>query len=221
MNAKQAAAEKAVEYIENGMVVGLGTGSTAYWAIQKLGQRVQEGLTIRAIPSSAASADQARGLGIPLVSFAEVEKIDVDIDGADEVDAARNLIKGGGGALLREKILAYNSRSFLVIVDESKFSVQLGRHPLPVEVLPFAHEMAMRNLALLGCEPLLRIRNQQVYVTENGNLVVDCQFEAITDPEKLLQSIRSIPGVMDAGLFPGRMVKKVFIGFENGTVREL
>jgi len=221
MNAKQAAAEKAVEYIENGMVVGLGTGSTAYWAIQKLGQRVQEGLTIRAIPSSAASADQARGLGIPLVSFAEVEKIDVDIDGADEVDAARNLIKGGGGALLREKILAYNSRSFLVIVDESKFSVQLGRHPLPVEVLPFAHEMAMRNLALLGCEPLLRIRNQQVYVTENGNLVVDCQFETITDPEKLLQSIRSIPGVMDAGLFPGRMVKKVFIGFENGTVREL
>jgi ribose 5-phosphate isomerase A len=135
----------AVNYVEDGMTVGLGSGSTVYWAIQKIGERVKAGLKIRAVPSSAATEKQARELGIPLVGFEEIQEFDLDIDGADEVDAGRNLIKGGGGALLREKILAYNSRIFIVIIDESKFSAQLGRAKLPVEVIPFGHEIIVKK----------------------------------------------------------------------------
>ena len=146
MESKRMAAEKAVEYVRDGMTVGLGTGSTAYWAIRKIGERVKEGLTIKAAATSVSSEKLARELGIPLIPFAEIEAIDLTIDGADEVDGDWNLIKGGGGALLREKIVAAASKTFIVVVDESKPVSRLGAFPLPVELVPFGHEMTLRKL---------------------------------------------------------------------------
>src|SRR5690242_8882833 len=136
MDTKRLAAEKAVEEVKDNTVVGLGTGSTAYWAIQKLGERVKEGLHIRAVATSQQSEDLAKELGIPIVPFSDIESIDLTIDGADEVDKHKNLIKGGGGALLREKIVAYHTKKYIVIVDENKLVTHLGKFPLPVEVLP-------------------------------------------------------------------------------------
>lgn len=219
MNPKQLAAEKAAEFVQDGMLVGLGTGSTAYWAIRKLGERVRNGLSIRAVPSSAATEAQALEIGIPLASFAEIDRLDIYIDGADEVDASKNLIKGGGGALLREKILAYNSKAFYVIVDESKYSQHLNRAAIPVEVLPFAHELAVKNLKALGCLPVIRRNDQQVFITENGNYIVDCRFNIISNPESLEAMIRAIPGVMECGLFPGKRVTHVIVGHADGEIR--
>ncbi|MFD0673765.1 ribose-5-phosphate isomerase RpiA [Cohnella sp. GCM10027633] len=216
MNAKKAAAEQAAERIREGMIVGLGTGSTAYWAIRRIAERVGEGLAIRAVSSSARTEQLAGELGIPLLSLAEVDVIDIYIDGADEVDGEFNLIKGGGGALLREKILAYNSQAFVVIVDESKLVATLGKFPVPVEVVPFAVELTLKNLAKLQCEPSLRLENGEPYITDNGNYIIDCSFHAIPDPARLNERIRSIPGVVESGLFPG-MTKSVIVGREDGT----
>lgn len=140
VNVKQLAAEKAVEYVQDGMKVGLGTGSTAYWAIRKLGERVREGLSIIAVATSQASEDQARELGIPLAAFGDIDSLDLTIDGADELDGSLQLIKGGGGALLREKIVATGSTRMIVVADESKAVTTLGKFPLPVEIVPFAWE---------------------------------------------------------------------------------
>src|SRR4030095_1356809 len=169
MESKRIAAEKAVEFVKDGMIVGLGTGSTAYFAIQKLGQRVKEGLSIKAIATSNQSEELAKELGITLLSFAEIETIDITIDGADEVDERWNLIKGGGGALLREKIVASASKQLIIIVDESKLSQHLGSFPLPVEIVKFGFEMTMKKLQKLGAEPVLRKSNGQAYQTDNGN----------------------------------------------------
>ena len=145
MEAKRLAGEKAAEYVKDGMIVGLGTGSTAYYAIQKIGELVKQGLKIKAVATSTSSEQLARELGINLVTFAEVDSIDLTIDGADEVDPHWNLIKGGGGALLREKIVAAASKQLIVIVDESKVVAQLGKFPLPVEVVPFGFEQTSGN----------------------------------------------------------------------------
>jgi|KBSMisStandDraft_5_1062788.scaffolds.fasta_scaffold00069_21 ribose 5-phosphate isomerase A len=220
MTGKQISAEAAVNYIEDGMTVGLGSGSTVYWAIQKLGEQVKAGLKIRAVPSSASTEKQARELGIPIVGFDEIQEFDLDIDGADEVDAGRNLIKGGGGALLREKILAYNSRTFIVIIDESKFSAQLGRAKLPVEVVPFGHELIVKKMEMLGSVPQIRIKEGKTFITENGNLIIDCKFPTIENAWDLHRKIIQLPGVVETGLFPGKMVTKVIVGFENGNIQE-
>src|SRR6476661_2954340 len=150
MESKKRAAEKAVEAVKDGMTVGLGTGTTAYWAIQKIAERVKEGLRIQAVATSLETERLAKELGIPLVLFSAVETIDLTIDGADEVDTDKNLLKGGGGALLREKIVAYHSRQYLVVVDESKRVDQLGRFPLPLEILPFAMELTLTQLRRFG-----------------------------------------------------------------------
>ncbi|KWX88403.1 ribose 5-phosphate isomerase, partial [Paenibacillus riograndensis] len=147
MNVKQLAAEKAVEYVVDGMKVGLGTGSTAYWAIRKLGERVQEGLKITAVATSVASEEQARELGIPLVGFGDIDGLDLTIDGADELNRDLELSKGGGGALLREKIVARGSKRMIVVADESKAVGTLGQFPLPVEIVPFAWEWTVADLA--------------------------------------------------------------------------
>jgi ribose 5-phosphate isomerase A len=219
MSPKQLAAEKAVSFLEDGMTIGLGTGSTAYWAIEKIGEKVnREGWKIKAIATSVRSEEQARGLGIPILDFSTIKTIDVTIDGADEVDPQLQLIKGGGGALLREKIVATNSRQMIVVADESKWVQNLGRFPLPVEVVHFGWERTFEKLQLLGCEPKRRMNGAGPYLTDNGNYIVDCAFGIIKDPPALHESINAITGVVDNGLFI-RIAGKLVLGFNSGETR--
>ncbi|MDQ3292603.1 MAG: ribose-5-phosphate isomerase RpiA [Bacteroidota bacterium] len=218
METKKLAAEKAVENIEDGMVVGLGTGSTAYWAIKKIGERVQEGLNIKAVASSKNSEDLAKESGIPIVPFSDIDAIDVTIDGADEVDKNFYLIKGGGGALLREKILASNSKKFIVIVDETKMVDTLGKFPLPVEIVPFASSLTIKKLQQLNCKVQIRQKDNKDFITDNGNLIADCFFGEIPDPEVLNTQLHSIPGVVENGLFKKEMVHHVIVGHNDGRV---
>ncbi|MEK3714755.1 ribose-5-phosphate isomerase RpiA [Paenibacillus sp. FSL R7-0333] len=217
MNVKQLAAEKAVEYVKDGMRVGLGTGSTAYWAIRKLGERVSGGLQITAVATSQASEDQARELGIPLVAFSDVDSLDLTIDGADELDGALQLIKGGGGALLREKIVAMGSARMIVVADESKAVTTLGKFPLPVEIVPFAWEWTVAALAKLGCKTELRRSGEDLYKTDNGNYIADCRFEAIESAAELALALQRIPGVVEHGLFIG-IADLAIIGKKDGTI---
>ena len=218
MNAKKLAAEHAVKLIKEGMTVGIGTGSTSAFAIAAISNRIKEGLSIKAVASSLRSEELAKNAGIRLVAFSEVETIDLYIDGADEVDKDLNLIKGGGGALLREKILAFHSKEFIVIVDSSKLVHHLGKFLLPVEVTPFAMELTVRHLQKLGCITFVREVNDEPYITDNGNVIIDCDFKEITDVDRLHNSINAIPGVVENGLFPGTMVSKIMVGHESGEV---
>ncbi|MEK5416133.1 ribose-5-phosphate isomerase RpiA [Paenibacillus sp. FSL L8-0708] len=217
MNVKQLAAEKAVEFVKDGMKIGLGTGSTAYWAINKLGERVSEGLKITAVATSRASEEQARELGIPIVAFGDIDSLDLTIDGADELDSSLQLIKGGGGALLREKIVASNSTRMIVIADESKVVNILGKFPLPVEIVPFAWEWTVAELAKLGCNPELRRSGEELYKTDNGNYIADCRFEVIESAPKLALTIQSIPGVVEHGLFVG-IAAMAIVGKKDGSI---
>jgi ribose 5-phosphate isomerase A len=219
MNAKQLAAEKAVSFLDNGMTIGLGTGSTAYWAIEKIGEKVKkEGWNIKAIATSVVSEEQARGLGIPIFDFSSISTIDVTIDGADEVDPNLQLIKGGGGALLREKIVATNSNQMIVVADESKWVETLGKFPLPVEVVHFGWERTFYKLQMLGCEAKRRMKGTDPYITDNGNYIVDCAFGEIKDAPLLQELINAITGVVDNGLFI-RIASKLVLGFNNGETR--
>ncbi len=220
MESKKIAAERAVDYIQDGMIVGLGTGSTANWAIQRIGHKIKKGLNIRAIATSKDSEIMARGLGIQLITFSEMEVINITIDGADEVDNEWNLIKGGGGALLREKIVASASQKLVIIVDESKLVNRLGKFPLPVEVVKFGYEMTIRNLNKLGCDPKLRVLGNRPYITDNGNYIIDCDFKTIEQPAELHNEINMIPGVVDNGLFIN-IARNVIVGYNDGTVKEL
>jgi ribose 5-phosphate isomerase A len=221
MNAKKQAAEKAVEYVRDGMIVGLGTGSTAFFAIQKIGERVREGLNIHAVASSLASAELASHAGIPTIGMTEINNIDITIDGADEVDEHFNLIKGGGGALTREKILAYNSKLFIVVVDESKLSKKLGKFPVAVEVVPFGYNLVIPHLESLGCQAKIRQKQDQFFKTDNGNWIIDCQFGDINHPEELNETINGIPGVIETGLFPHKLVHAIIVGYTDGSVTVL
>src|SRR5215213_4454533 len=221
MNPKELAANKAVEYINVGMIIGLGTGSTAFFAIQKIGEAVKKGLKVRAVASSLASTELAREAGIPLAGMTEINRIDVTIDGADEVDESFNVTKGGGGALTREKILAYNSQRFIVIIDESKLSKKLGRFPVAVEVVPFGYNLAIPHLEKLGCKATVRQKNNQFFKTDNGNWIVDCQFKTIDNPEALNTAINNIPGVIESGLFPAFLIHSVIAGYDDGSTKFL
>ena len=219
MNVKKLAAEKAVSFLDDGMTVGLGTGSTAYWAIEKIGDKVKsEGWKIRAIATSIRSEEQARGLGIPIVDFSTVRAIDITIDGADEVDGELQLIKGGGGALLREKIVATNSRQMIVVADESKWVKTLGKFPLPVEVIHFGWERTFEKLQMLGCQGNLRMNGTGPYFTDNGNYIIDCAFEEITDAPGLHEKVNAITGVVDNGLFI-QIATKLVLAFNDGETR--
>ena len=220
MNAKQAAAFKAVSYIEDGMIVGLGTGSTAYWAIQYLGDRVSEGLKVRAVATSDETERLAKERGIEILPLDKVDTLDIDIDGADEVDKELNLIKGGGGALLREKIVAVASKMFIVIADESKLVDTLGKFPLPVEVISFGYTHTAKKLRLLDCKPVLRVKDGKTFITDNNNYILDCHFDTIADPAALQQKINAIAGVVESGLFV-KVASKIVVGFGNGTVKEI
>ena len=201
INPKQLVGEKATEYIKEGMIVGLGTGSTAYWAIMKIGELVKNGLKITGVPTSKATENLAVELNIPLLDIAEVTHIDLTIDGADEFDAYKNLIKGGGGALLREKIIASVTEFYVIISDGAKRSEILGDYAVPVEVTPFALNISIAQLKKLGCEPKLRLINGKPFVTDNQNLIVDCKFDKIENPSILSSKMNAIPGVVENGLF--------------------
>jgi ribose 5-phosphate isomerase A len=218
LEGKKTAAAKAIGYIKDGMTLGLGTGSTAYWAIQGIGQMVREGLSVRAIATSLQSEALALEWKIPIVPLAELDHIDITIDGADEVDDHLNLIKGGGGALLREKIVAAATRFYIIIVDETKLVGSLGKFPLPVEVVPFGWEWTLRKLEAQHCVPRLRMSDGKPYLTDNSHYIVDCSFGTIAEPERLHEQISAITGVMETGFFIG-MAQVVIAGSADGSAR--
>ncbi len=218
-NAKQLAARRALEFVEDGMTVGLGSGTTATFFIELLGQQVKEGFRVRAIASSRASEDLARSFGIEICDFEHCPEIDVTIDGADEIGPGLNLIKGGGGALLREKIVASASRRFIIVADSIKIVPVLGAFPLPVEVIRMASPLVRRRLADFDLPSSVRRRvDGSDYITDEGNLILDCACGAIEDPERLAASIRSIVGVVEHGLFLGMAHLALIAG--NDEVRE-
>ncbi|MGG2092029.1 ribose 5-phosphate isomerase A [Bacillus sp. S13(2024)] len=217
MDTKRLAGEYAVDFIKDGMTIGLGTGSTVYWTIQKLGELVREGLSIRGVPTSKQTEQLAKELQIPLVSLSEVDELDLTIDGADEISDDLQLTKGGG-ALLREKLVATASKQLIIVADESKLVSHLGQFPLPVEVVPFAAEhTAQRIFTLVGCTTTLRLQNNKPYITDNGNFIVDCAFpEFIANPIETHQFLKTLTGVVETGLFIN-MAHIVIIGKSNGV----
>jgi len=219
-NPKEAAGRRAAELIETGTTVGLGTGSTVFFTLQRLAERIlEEGLEVRGVPTSLDTEGKAREMGIPLVGLDEVESIDLTIDGADEIDANFDMIKGGGGALLREKVVASISAREAIVVGRDKVVERLGLgFLLPVEVVPFARPMVSRALAKLGAEPNLRLADQGVaYLTDNGNEILDCRFaEGIADAAALELAIDEIPGVVESGLFIG-LAHVMVVGEADGS----
>jgi ribose 5-phosphate isomerase A len=208
-------AERAVAMVRGGSVVGLGTGRAATAFLHVLGEHVRAGLRVRGVPTSQGSADLARQLGIPLTSLDEVDAIDIDVDGADEVDPACNLIKGLGGALVREKIVASAARQLIILVGPEKLVPVLGAHGiLPVEVVPFGLPLCRRRLAELGFPPRPRMRDGALFISDNGNYVVDCAIPPLQQPAETEKTIRAIPGVVGTGLFLG-MTHTVLI--QNGS----
>lgn len=214
---KQAAAE-AARLVENGMTLGLGTGSTAAHLIALLGEHVKAGLRIKAAPTSEDTRAKAQAAGIALVEPDETTVIDLAIDGADEIDPRGDLIKGGGGALLREKIIAHAARRFVVIADSSKRVAQLGAFPLPVEIVRFAYGATVRalreKLSALGMTPslILRFKGGAPFVTDGGNYVVDCALTRIPDAAALDRALKDIPGVIETGLFAGLCDEAILAG---------
>jgi ribose 5-phosphate isomerase A len=195
-------AEQALTYVGAGQVLGLGTGHAATSFVEALGQHVNAGLAIRGVPTSQATADLAKQLGIPLTTLAEVAELDIAFDGADEVDPQLRLIKGYGGALVREKIVAASAKRFLVLVGPEKLVPVLGAHgKLPIEVVPFGVDLVRRRLMRLGLPALLRPGPHGPFLTDNGNLILDAHVEGIKDPDSLEQQLLAIPGVVGTGLF--------------------
>ncbi|EMR75189.1 ribose-5-phosphate isomerase [Thermoplasmatales archaeon SCGC AB-540-F20] len=215
---KKMAAEKAVEHVDNGMVIGLGTGSTVKYAIKKLGEMVNTGLKIEGIPTSLRTKKLATEYNIPLVDLNDYTEIDLTIDGADEVDSNLNLIKGGGGALTREKIIAYHSKKEIIVIDETKVVKKLGiDSPVPVEVTKYGWKATKKTLKELGCTAELRTIMDEVYITDNSNYILDCDFGKINEPETLEKEINSIPGVIENGLFID-LVDEVIVGSKQGII---
>jgi len=217
---KERAAEAATEFVKSGMIVGLGSGSTSEFAVKKLGKMVRGGLSIRGIPTSDATKNLAEKEGIPLIDFSETMYIDLTIDGADEIDADLNMIKGGGAALLKEKIVASSSKEELIVVSSQKFVNQLGKFPLPVEVIPFGWEVTFDNLEKLGGSPDLRLDQGHPLLTDQGNFIIDCNFRQIDDAVNLEQSINMIPGVVENGLFISLCSKMILADGDKIVVKE-
>jgi ribose 5-phosphate isomerase A len=212
---KEAAARASLQFVQDGQIVGIGTGSTAAYFIQLLGEQVKNGLRIRGIPTSDHSAKMAASLGIPLTTLDECPEIDVTVDGADEVDPQLRLIKGGGGALLREKIVASATKQYVIITDASKRVPVLGKFPLPVEVIKFAQAVVARKIERLGAQVEMR-RNAagKPYLTDENNHILDCRFGEIQDADGLARQLSDTPGVVEHGLFIG-MAKVVLVA--NGS----
>jgi ribose 5-phosphate isomerase A len=201
---KEAAARASLRLVREGDIVGLGTGSTAAYAVRFLGERVQAGLKIRGIPTSIHTQELAASLGIPLTTLDEFQEIDITIDGADELDPELRLIKGGGGALLREKIVASATRKLVIIADSSKQVPVLGKFPVPVEVIRFAGALVAKKIAALGAAVKVRRDSSgNFFISDEGNHILDCDFGRIADPPALARELNAIPGVVEHGLFIG------------------
>jgi ribose 5-phosphate isomerase A len=218
---KRAAAERAVaEYVRSGIVVGLGTGSTAAFVVRRVGALISSGELedVRGVATSKRTAELAGEVGVPLVTLAEARPA-VTIDGADEIGPDLALIKGGGGSLLREKIVAHATEprgGLVVVTDRSKLVDSLGGHPLPVEVEPFGWEATLQDLASLGCEPELRMNGKNPFVTDGGHYTTDCRFVSIPDPAGLEREVKSIPGALECGLFVG-LARTAVVSRPDGT----
>jgi ribose 5-phosphate isomerase A len=215
-NCKKAAAEKAISFIKDGMIVGIGTGSTTFYFIEKLIKQCKAGLNIKAVASSEKTMEIARKGEIPLLDINTVKSLDIYVDGADEIDPEKRMIKGGGGALVREKISANMSKERIFIVDESKLVTKLGQRPLPVEIIPFASAATVHQLDRLGYKGILRMKNNAPYITDNHNFIYDVHLPD-QKPEMIHQQITAIPGVVDTGFF-FNLTGKVIIGFLDGKV---
>ncbi|WP_200410977.1 ribose-5-phosphate isomerase RpiA [Virgibacillus salexigens] len=217
---KRAAGEAAVDYIVSGMTVGLGSGSTVDYMLDKLAEKVKEGLKVQGVPTSKKTEKLAKHLGIPIVDFATITKVDLAIDGADEVDPSFHLIKGGGGSLVREKIVDANAQQLIIIIDETKKVPQLGTYPLPIEIVPFGWQKTAEAIAAFGVEPKLRkLSEQDVFVSDNGNYILDCPFKLIEDPHSLHQQLKQLVGVIETGLFTS--MADIVIAGEEGKVEKL
>ena len=217
---KQLAAEAACDYIRDGMIVGLGTGTSAEFAVRKLGRLVREGLSIRGIPTSNRTKILAEAEGIPLIDFSESMFIDLTIDGADEIDGNLNMIKGGGAALLQEKIVASVSRKEIIVGSKTKMVDNLGSFPLPVEVIPFGWQVVFNQLESLNGNPDLRLHNGQPLLTDQGNYIIDCHFRRIRNPKLLENQINMIPGVVENGLFINLCSKMILADGEKLIVKD-
>ena len=216
-NLKKQVGIKAAEYVKSGMIVGLGTGSTAAFFVEELGRRVkEEGLDIVGVTTSNVTSQQAESLNIPLKSIDEVDYVDLTVDGADEIDTALNGIKGGGAALLMEKIVATYSKDYIWIVDESKLSENLGSFKVPVEVIPYGSEQLFRKFVAAGYAPTWRMNGQDKLITDMQHYIIDLHIEKITEPEKLAEELDLTVGVVEHGLF-NNMVKKVIVAGQGGV----
>jgi ribose 5-phosphate isomerase A len=214
---KEGAGRAAAKLVSDGDIVGLGTGSTAYFSVLAIGERVKAGLKIIGIPTSVQTADLARSVGIPLTTLGEHPEIDITIDGADEVDPKLNLIKGGGGALTREKVIATASKKMVVVADAGKVVPTLGKFPLPVEIIAFARTVIERKIASLGATPKLRTKpDGNPFITDNGNQILDCSFGKIEDPAALARELSDTPGIVEHGLFIG-IAKLALVGKGNSV----
>lgn len=216
--AKAAAGFKAAELVAESTQIGLGTGSTAYYFLKRLGERCKQGLKVTGYATSHKSEAVAREFGIPLGDVNQIKYLDLAVDGADEIDPEKRMIKGGGGALLREKMIASMSREMIVVVDENKLVKHLGMFPLPVEIVPFAYSSTLYKLQSIGFGGVLRKINGDPYITDNGNYIYDIKLTyPCLDPEKLHDSIRSIPGVVETGFF-FKLAGRVIVGRRGGVV---
>jgi ribose 5-phosphate isomerase A len=216
-NCKKAAAEKAISFIKDGMIVGIGTGSTTFYFIEKLIKQCKAGLNIQAVASSDKTMEIARKGEIPLLDINTVKSLDIYVDGADEIDPEKRMIKGGGGALVREKISANMSKERIFIVDESKLVSKIGQRPLPVEIIPFGSAATIHQLERLGYKGTLRMKNNAPYITDNHNFIYDVHLSDHVKPEMAHQQITDVPGVVDTGFF-FNFAGRVIIGFLDGKV---
>jgi ribose 5-phosphate isomerase A len=214
---KKTVGEYAATFIQPNTAIGIGTGTTAYWMIMALGEKVKQGFVITAVPTSRQTGELAASLGIPLVTLNDVDRLALTIDGADEVDPSLRLIKGGGGALLQEKMVAAASDRMIVIADEQKMVACLGKFPLPIEVIPFGWKQVQKRI---GAPSALRMKDGQVFVTDHGNYILDAHFGAIDDPAGLGEALHDIPGVVEHGLFIN-LATEVLIGYEDGSVKKI
>ena len=213
---KKNAGIKAAEYIKDGMIVGLGTGSTAKYLVERVGELVKDGLKIQAVATSKSTEEQARELGIPLLDVNDVEYLDIAIDGVDEIDKDFNATKGGGGALFREKIVASLAKEVIWIMDDSKLVDSIGDFPLPVEILPFGYKVTLKRLKDLGLNPVMRLKNNELYVTDNGNYIADLHMSAPVDVKDIKEKLDNTVGVLETGQFLN-MCNRIIVGTDDGV----
>lgn len=218
-NDKQIAAQEAASRIKDGMVIGIGSGSTVNEMLRFLAKRIEaEGIRVSGIPSSLKTERLARELEIPLTTFAVHQKVDIAIDGTDEVDSNLHLIKGGGGSLVREKMVDMVADKFIVIADQSKMVKQLGNVAVPVEIVPYGWQATEKRLEQIGCQTNLRYRNGEIFVSDNQNYIIDCKFTEIKEPARLHESIKRLVGVVETGIFTDMVHETIIVDQGNISV---